>query len=217
MDNTSDNEQSDTGWDDLYTIQTQTSNPALKHAIQKLDVGRPVDYTPEIGAFICSLISEGKTVQNVIDAYNEIVPETKLTRSKIYSWLKNIKLTTFQNWYAYARELSTNGILDDIIDLENDIISDAVSFKSGRVVLESKRWRAKVQNPDYFNPVQKTEEDHKHEIVIKASIPVPLPLPGHLQAGEGRLQVGGTDDEDVIDVDPEPDASAEDGGATASE
>jgi hypothetical protein len=169
---------------DLYHIMETTQSPGLAASLKKMDLGRPVDYTLEIGAFICNLISEGKTIQNVIDAYNGTDPVTKLTKTKIYSWLKNNKLKTFHEWYYYAREVSTNGILDDIIQLEDDIISDTVSFKSGRVALESKRWRAKVQNPDYFNPVQKTEEDHKHEIIIKASIPGPLPLPAQYQVGD---------------------------------
>ena len=193
MGNTSNNEQSEPGWDDMFTILSKTGNPALKHAIKKMDIGRPVTYTKQIGAFICNLVANGKTIQNVIDIYNESVPDTKLNKTKIYSWLHNIKLKTFHDHYYYARELSTNGILDDIIDLENDIISDAVSFKSGRVVLESKRWRAKVQNPDYFNPVQKQEIEDNKTIIIKASIPVPLPLPGHLQVE------GGTSDVDVVE------------------
>jgi hypothetical protein len=194
---------------DMFEILTTTSDPALKHAIGKMNIGRPVEYTEQIGGFICNLISEGKTIQVIIDLYNEIVPETKLTRTKIYSWLKNPKLKQFHDNYYFARELSTNGILDDMIQLEDEIISDTVSFKSGRVVLESMRWRAKVQNPDYFNPATKVEEDHKHEIIIKANIPTPLPLPD-------QLQVCDTADEDVIDVVPGPDPSAEAGAEQGS-
>ena len=198
------------GWDDLFTILEQTSDPALKHAIGKINPGRPVTFTNDIGGFICYHISEGLTLNNIIDLYNEIEPESPLTRSKIYSWLNNVKLLTFRKQYYYARELSTNGILDDIIDLENDISSDTVSFKSGRVVLESKRWRAKIQNPDYFNPVDKTEANDKREIIIKAYIPVPLPLPD-------QLRINNTDDEaEVIDGEVE-DTRAEDRGASAVE
>ena len=203
--NKTDNPTDLPSWPGLWEIKKRTRNQALKKACSKLKIGRPVEYTDEIGGFICNLISEGKTVQNIIDIYNESTPIIKLTRRKIYAWLHNSELKHFRYNFTFARELSSNGILDDMIDMEDDIISDTVSFKSGRVVLESKRWRAKVQNPDYFNPVKKVEEDHKHEIIIRANIPEPLPLPDthnvveaeYEDAGSIRPGLGGPAEGDV--------------------
>jgi hypothetical protein len=151
-----------------------SNNPACKKLAK--EIGRPVKYTEEIGGVICYLIAQGKTVKWIVEWWNELNPDNRLNTVLIYGWLRNDKLKRFHDLYHYARESQATGILDEIIDMEEDIKSGDQGFKSGRVVLESKRWRAKVQNPKYFNPGNKDEVKHSHEFIIKSDIPQPKQL-----------------------------------------
>jgi hypothetical protein len=140
-------------------------------------MGRPLTYSDDIGMFICFHISLGKTIKSICELYNKLVGYKTLHPVKIYYWLKNDKLSHFRDQYYYAREIQAQGILDEIIEKETDIANLTLESKSGRVILESLRWRAKIQNPDYFNPVQKTKSEVDHTFVITTQVPDPLPLP----------------------------------------
>jgi hypothetical protein len=167
--------------DHIQTILNSNNKFCKKLAKQ---IGRPVKYTEEIGGVICYLISQGYTVKRICEEWNEDNPDNKLNPVLIYGWLRNDKLKTFHDLYYYARENQTTQILDDIMDMEEEIKSGDQGFKSGRVVLESKRWRAKVQNPGYFNPGNKDELTVSHEFIIKSDIPQPQLL----------------DDNDIVDA-----------------
>jgi hypothetical protein len=136
-------------------------------------IGRPVEYTPEIGEFICFHVSLGYTMDKLCDKYNELIGHKILHKVKIYYWLKNDKLKDFRKAFYYAREIAAQGILDSIIQSEENVENLTLDSKAGRVVLESLRWRAKVQNPDYFNPVQKSQSQVDHTFVIRTEIPEP--------------------------------------------
>ena len=139
--------------------------------------GRPLEYTDEIGMFIVNGMISGMSVQKVCNHYNEIMTGESdviiISPVKVYHWIKNPKLSHFQTAFYYARNLQTETILDHIIETEEDIEDGTLDSRPGRVILESKRWRAKVQNPDYFNPVDKKAVLVKGEIVIQSNIPLP--------------------------------------------
>jgi len=146
--------------------------PVIKdYIISKL--GRPVEYMDSIGEFICLHIAIGLTVKKICNKYNSLVGDQILHPVKIYRWLKSDKLSHFRDQYYYAREIQADQILDHIIEKEEDIENLTLESKAGRVILESLRWRAKVQCPDYFNPVQKTKAEVDHTFVIKTEVPEP--------------------------------------------
>ncbi|MHA2113731.1 MAG: terminase small subunit-like protein [Candidatus Hodarchaeales archaeon] len=169
---------------DLFNLDliTESDNKFCKKLAK--DIGPLCKFTEQIGIVICFLISQGYTVKRICSEWNEDNPDNRLNPVLIYKWLKNDKLKNFHDLYYYARESQTNQILDDIMDMEEEIKSGDQGFKSGRVVLESKRWRAKVQNPGYFNPGNKDELTVSHEFIIKSDIPQPQLL----------------DDNDIIDA-----------------
>jgi len=139
-------------------------------------IGRPCEYSEQIGQFICIHIALGWTVEKTVSKFNNLVGEKILSRVKIYRWLKNDKLKDFNDKWNRARELATEGILDKIMGIEEDVQNLTLDGKNARVILESLRWRAKVQNPDYFNPADKSINKHEHEFVIKSQVPEPRPV-----------------------------------------
>lgn len=151
-------------------------------------VGRPCEYSAQIGRFICVHIALGWTVDKIVNKFNDLAGDKIISRVKIYRWLKNDKLSQFRDAWLRAREMAAEGILDKIIGIEEDIENLTLDGKSARVILESLRWRAKVQAPDYFNPVQRTENKNSHEFIIRSEVPEPRLL----------------DDSDIIDAETIP-------------
>lgn len=154
---------------------TRANKSVLDNYLEN-ELGRPCEYSEQIGAFICIHISMGWTVEKICNKFNELAGKKILHRVKIYRWLNNPKLKDFNDKFYYARELAAQGILDEIINLESDIENLTLDSKAGRVILESLRWRAKVQNPDYFNPVQRQEIQADHRFIIVSSVPEPRAL-----------------------------------------
>lgn len=139
-------------------------------------IGRPCEYSEQIGRFICVHIALGWTVEKIVNKFNTLAGDKIISHVKIYRWLKNDKLSHFRESWLRAREMAAEGILDRIIEIEDDIQNLTLNSKSARVILESLRWRAKVQAPDYFNPVQRTENKNSHEFVIRSQVPEPRAL-----------------------------------------
>jgi len=147
-------------------------SPKLKNNLEKTN-GRPLEYTEPIGDFILTYISLGYTVENICTKFNKITGEEFLTRMKINSWLGNKKLKKFKAQFLRGKEIASFNLLDEMVDKEKDIENLTLDSKAGRVILESMRWRAKVQNPDYFNPANKTELTADHTFKVYTQMPDP--------------------------------------------
>ncbi len=115
-------------------------------------------------------------MDNICTKFNKITGDDFLNRMKIYNWINNKNLKKFKMQVLRARELAAFTVLDDIMDKEKDIENLTLDSKAGRVILESLRWRSKIQNPDYFNPVNKNTLSADHTFKIITQMPDPAPL-----------------------------------------
>ena len=130
---------------------------------------------------------EGSPLNWAVDKWNIDNKNNQITRVCVYSWLKSDKSKHFTDAFHYARQHQGQSILDDIQGLEEQILGHnlpdgvlPVDSKSGRVVLESMRWRAKAQDPDRFGQRLNVKEKSERTFIIKSSIPLPGELPGEV-------------------------------------
>lgn len=89
--------------------------------------GRPTEYTPEIGDYICEQLAEGKSLTTVCKSDN--TPEART----VYRWLlatHNADLDQFRHNYAQAREIQYQRMADEIIDIADDGTNDYVLANS---------------------------------------------------------------------------------------
>ncbi len=150
-------------------------SPKLTNHLKRKN-GRPLEFTEQIGDFILMYLSLGYTMDNICTKFNKITGDDFLNRMKIYNWINNKNLKKFKMQVLRARELAAFTVLDDIMDKEKDIENLTLDSKAGRVILESLRWRSKIQNPDYFNPVNKNTLSADHTFKIITQMPDPAPL-----------------------------------------
>jgi hypothetical protein len=148
-------------------------------------------YTDEIGVFLVQELMDGSALQWAVDKWNDQNKDNKITRVAVYRWLKSDKLKHFSDAVSYARQQQGQSILDDIQSLEVQILGRdlpdgvlPVDSKSGRVVLESMRWRAKAQDQDRFGQRINIKEKSERTFIIKSSIPEPGRLPGEVGEAE---------------------------------
>lgn len=103
---------------------------------QPKPVGRPSDYTKELGEKICSLVAEGKSLRTV--CLNEWSP----SMPTIFAWFR--KHEEFLNQYERAKEESTNAHLDTIEDLGDLAIqhSETADPKAAGAVVSAYKLKA---------------------------------------------------------------------------
>ena len=87
---------------------------------EKKKVGRPTDYTPELGKEICDEISGSSKGLRQLCKENEHWPE----RRNIYHWLK--KHEEFQLQYAQAKKCQVETFIDEILEIADDTSNDTI-------------------------------------------------------------------------------------------
>ncbi len=80
-------------------------------------VGRPSDFTKEIGDRICNLLSEGMSLRTVCLA--EDMPD----KTTVFRWFR--EQVEFRNQYAQAKEESADADLETIEDLGDKAIEES--------------------------------------------------------------------------------------------
>jgi hypothetical protein len=89
--------------------------------------GRPADYTPEVGDYICEQLAKGKSLNSICKAPD--MPDD----STVYRWLlatHNKDLDTFRDNYALAREIQYQRMADELMDIADDGVNDYVLSNS---------------------------------------------------------------------------------------
>lgn len=86
---------------------------------------KPIDYTPELGARICELISNSQVGLRVILAQNTDLP----AQSTIYKW--RLDFPEFAKMYETARECQAELWLEDCLDIADDTAHDTIETEAG--------------------------------------------------------------------------------------
>lgn len=148
--------------------------------------GRPTDYTPEIAADICRLMTARKEDGGPY-SLKDVCEELGLPESTVYAW-KN-RHPEFQELYARARLDRADMMAEDVLR----VVDTDGDPASARVKMDARKWYAAKLNPkqwgdktivsgDPDNP-QKHEHTHKSEHLDE--------LTRRLTQGATRVGTGG--------------------------
>ena len=123
-------------------------------------VGRPTDFTKELGDKICSLLAEGLSLRTVCLA------EDMPNKSTVFRWLREKK--EFCDQYDIAKQESSDAMGEEILDLSDSSLelAQAVDPKaSGAVVsaaklqVDTRKWlMSKMKPKKYGDKVDVTSD-----------------------------------------------------------
>jgi len=120
--------------------------PSLPFSAKK-KIGRPSNYDPKIATEICTMLAEGKSL-NEISKMNGLPCLTA-----IYNWLR--AEPSFASNYARAKEDSADTFAAMMIDAVNGPFSDALEVNVARLKLDAYKWIAcKLKPRSYGDRVQ---------------------------------------------------------------
>lgn len=146
--------------------------------------GRPTDYTPELAADICRLLTARKEDGSPY-ALKDVCEELGLPESTVYAW-KN-RHPEFQELYARARLDRADMMAEDVLRVV-DTDSDPAS---ARVKMDARKWYAAKLNPKQWgdkgdDPSNPVHHHHKHEGALEA-------FTGRIASLHARTGEGGND------------------------
>jgi hypothetical protein len=103
-----------------------------------MPAGRPTDYTPELGDYICDQLTQGRSLVSICK--EDKMPATV----SIYKWLREHE--EFANNYARARENQADYYADEILD----IADSAEDPQKARLQVDTRKWIASKLKPKKF-------------------------------------------------------------------
>lgn len=110
--------------------------------------GRPSIYTPAIADEICQRIEAGEALVNICNKSAHLpAPHT------VRQWLCDPDQTRYNGFainYARARESQADTIYEEIQDIEAKVQSGEIDPQAGRVLIDSKKWRAGKMKPKKY-------------------------------------------------------------------
>lgn len=102
-------------------------------------MARPSSFTEEIAQRVIDGLADGQSLRKVCSA--DDMPH----RSTVMRWMD--ENADFAAKCARAREVGTDGIHDDMEDIEDRTLSGEIDPRVANVVLSSKQWRASKLAP----------------------------------------------------------------------
>lgn len=102
-------------------------------------MGRPTNYTEEIGALICEKIA---TSNMGLHRLHKKFPDEIPQPGTIMRWLNDEANTMFREQYARAREEQAEFLAEEMIEIADDSSRDdlEIETKYGKEVIENKEW-----------------------------------------------------------------------------
>lgn len=116
-------------------------------------MGRPSEYTDEIGQEICARLADGKSLRKI--CLDDDMP----AQSTVYKWLLNPLHETFVENYARARELQADTLFDECQDIaddgSNDYMGDDEKYNGdavqrSRLRIDTRKWMAGKLRPKKY-------------------------------------------------------------------
>ena len=102
----------------------------------KKKIGRPCEYTAEIGDTICALLIQGYSLKEITTTRQDLP-----SQSSIYNWLlrgeeqKAGEFRLFLEKYTRARELQMDNMIDECIEIADNGTNDYVEREKRRGVV----------------------------------------------------------------------------------
>lgn len=125
-------------------------------------VGRPTKYSEKIADDICTRLVEGESIRQV--CRDPSMPAL----SSVMLWLR--KHPEFSEQYARSRVDQGHTIYGEICEVEEKVASGEMNPNQGRVLIDSKKWRAARMEPRVYGDKVRVETDSVISInVVKFS------------------------------------------------
>lgn len=123
--------------------------------------GRPSLYTEEIADMICEKLTEGLSLRKIcqIDSFPKA--------SAIYTWLD--KYPEFAEKYTRAREVATEDMLEEILEIADNPTLDA---QEKRVRIDTRKWAMGKLKPKKYGDKQTLEHGNKDGEALKVDVNV---------------------------------------------
>ena len=128
-------------------------------------MGRPTDYTAELGYDICSRLAEGKSLKSICES------DDMPARATVYRWLAERQ--DFRDNYTRAKDDSADALADDIQDLADEVLKGKYDANLARVALDAKKWSASKLKPKKYG--DKVDVTSNGESVVQFINNVPRP------------------------------------------
>ncbi len=100
-------------------------------------MGRPSDYSPEIGLAICHRLAAGESLRRICT--DENLPN----RSTVFTWLH--QFPDFRMAYIAARECGAEALADEVVDMA--LSATAENANAVRVAVDAVKWAASKYAP----------------------------------------------------------------------
>lgn len=122
-------------------------------------IGRPSKYTDEIANQICTLLSEGFTLQNICE-----LPDMP-SRKTVHEW--TTEFADFRDAYTHARQLQADALAERVV-------SEAFNSHDapiGRLRMDALRWYASKLAPKKYGEKVEVEQTGNANFKISFSVP----------------------------------------------
>lgn len=113
----------------------------------KPKVGRPSDYTPELGLRICELIASGMSLKRICE--RDDMPH----RSNVHRWLIDDTKKEFRDKYEESVNTRTENMFDELNEIADEQSNDWIEKKDGGVILNKEavmRSRLRVDTRKWY-------------------------------------------------------------------
>lgn len=124
-----------------------------KKVKKKMAVGRPDDYSEEIGLEICGRIAMGHSLAKICSDKN--MPSTVT----VYAWFK--KYPELLNDYARAKEDGGHADADKVEDIAEKVLTGVYDPQAARVAIDAFKWTAGKKLPKKYGDRQHIEHTGK--------------------------------------------------------
>lgn len=104
--------------------------------------GAPTNFTEDIAAELCARIAEGESIRHI--CLQDGIPALRT----VMEWL--VKIPTFTQRYALARELQADTLADDILY----IADTATDFRLAALRIDARKWIASKLKPKKYGDIR---------------------------------------------------------------
>lgn len=131
-------------------------------------MGRPSDFTKELGDRICAQLAEGMSLRTVCNA------EDMPSKTTVFNWLRTNK--DFLDQYTRAKEESSDALIEDMLDIADDSSNDYMAIVKGgevqmvenkevtnrsRLRVDTRKWIASKLKPKKYGDKMDVTSDGK--------------------------------------------------------
>jgi 5-carboxymethyl-2-hydroxymuconate isomerase len=103
-----------------------------------VQVGRPSEYTQELGDKLCSVLASGVSLRTACEA--EEFPD----RTTVFRWLRTYE--QFRNQYARAKEEAADAFVEELIDISDG----SGDVQRDKLKVDTRKWIASKLKPKKY-------------------------------------------------------------------